>query len=116
MFFVVVLALFFFLAHFFKSYVYFFPLHSNIIAAKVGITQTNFDALWCLVVMSAVCTSIPIFFVWLLPSAIENTEQVDLTTKKGKSKWGGMGAVFLVLGGLCYATVHSIVKVSTDNS
>ena len=26
---------------------------SNIIAAKVGITQTNFDALWCLIVMSA---------------------------------------------------------------
>jgi hypothetical protein len=54
--------------------------------------------------------------VWLLPAAIEKTTQVDLTTKKGKSALGGACAVALVLGGLCYATVHSIVKVSTDNT
>ena len=62
------------------------------------------------------CTCVPVGFVWLLPAAIEKTTQVDLTTKKGKSALGGACAVALVLGGLCYATVHSIVKVSTDNT
>ena len=89
---------------------------SNVIAAKVGITQTNFDSLWILVIMSSACTIVPIFFVWLLPSAIENTKQVNLKNKKGKSSIGGAFAVFLVIGGMIYANVHAMVKVSTDES
>lgn len=54
---------------------------SNVIAAKVGITQTKFDSLWCLIVMSSCCTVVPIFFVWLLPKAIEGTEQVNLKVR-----------------------------------
>jgi hypothetical protein len=30
---------------------------SNVIAAKVGITQTKFDNLWCLIVMSSISTA-----------------------------------------------------------
>ena len=66
--------------------------------------------------MSAGCTIVPIFFVWLLPKAIEGTKQVELGTRDGKSFWGGAGAVFLVIGGMIYANVHAMVKVSTDES
>jgi len=61
-------------------------------------------------------TSVPICFVWLLPKAIENTKQVVLGTREGKSFWGGVGAVVLVIGGMIYANVHAILKVSTDDS
>ena len=89
---------------------------SNVIAAEVGITQTKFESLWVLIVMSAACGLVPAAFVWLLPRTIENTPHVDLRDTSTKSLWGGAAAVFLVVGGLAYSTAHSIAKVSTSNS
>lgn len=91
---------------------------SALLTAGLGISVTNFRNLWLLIVISAITSIIPGYFVQLLPNTIEKTKRIKIMPGEEleyKSFWAGIMALILIGGGLFWSIVLSIAKIASNN-
>ena len=91
---------------------------SAMLTAYLGISVTKFTNLKTLIIISAACSLLPLFFLWLLPWRIETTQRIKIGSgleEKYKTKCTGIASIALVVGGLVFTIVQSIVKITSNN-
>jgi len=86
---------------------------SNFITDKLAITQTNFDNLALLVIITSILKIAPAFIVFLLPTTTD-IEPVNLKDRSSKSKLFGGGSLLLVFVAFVYTLIAGIIGVSNE--